>query len=91
MAKEQEPVAWVVFADDGSESVYVASLKEQAEAAAKDYGWNIAPLYRAPTLTAAEREAIEWAINDQIAGGWEDHETVKDVLSVLRGLLETLA
>ena len=42
------------------------------------------------SLTDAEREAIEWSINDQIAGGHQDHPTVKAVISVLRGLLERL-
>ena len=41
-----------------------------------------------PTLTDAEREAIEWSINDQIAGGHQDHPTVKAVIAVLRALLE---
>jgi hypothetical protein len=43
---------------------------------------------RLSPLTDKEREAIEWAINDQIEGGWENHETVKDVIAALRGLLE---
>jgi hypothetical protein len=40
------------------------------------------------TLDDAEREAIEWSINDQIAGGHQDHPTVKAVIAVLRALLE---
>jgi hypothetical protein len=39
------------------------------------------------TLTHEEREAIEWSINDQIAGGHQDHPTVKAVIAVLRALL----
>jgi hypothetical protein len=39
------------------------------------------------TLDDAERKAIEWSINDQIAGGHQDHPTVKAVIAVLRALL----
>lgn len=42
------------------------------------------------TLTEAERAAIEWSINDQIAGGHQDHPTVKAVIATLRGLLGRL-
>ena len=42
---------------------------------------------RTHVLTAAERAAIEWSINDQIEGGWQDHPAVKDVIADLRGLL----
>ena len=41
-------------------------------------------------LTADERRAIEWSINDQIEGGHQDHPTVKDVIATLRGLLARL-
>jgi len=42
---------------------------------------NIVPLYRSPTLTAEEREAINWVLGDvaDITGPVED---------TLRGLLE---
>jgi hypothetical protein len=55
----QGPVAWVAFATDGSESSAVYMMQEQAKAAADDWGWGIAPLYRSPTLTDAERAAID--------------------------------
>jgi hypothetical protein len=89
---KQEPVAWVVFADDGSESVYVALLKEQAEAAAADYGWNIAPLYRSPALTDAEREAIQvCAAAANNPGEFRPALYRGDQIAVtLRGLLERL-
>ena len=85
---KQNPVAWIAFAADASESAAVYTTQAEARADADDWNWCVAPLYRAPTLTDEEREAIEWAINDQIEGGWENHETVKDVISALRGLLK---
>ena len=42
-----EPIAYAAVAADGSESVYVASLKEQAEACCRENGWQLVPLYAA--------------------------------------------
>ena len=42
---KQEPVAWLAFATDGSESSAVYMVQEQAQAAADEWGWSIAPLY----------------------------------------------
>ena len=57
----QEPVAWRVYADDGSEAVHL--FYEQARAAADEWNWSVEPLYRhpQPTLADNEREAVEWA------------------------------
>ena len=59
----QEPAAWIAFATDGSESSAVYMMREQAQAAADNWGWSIAPLYAAqqPTFTRKELEAIGWA------------------------------
>jgi hypothetical protein len=43
--RKQEPAAWLAFATDGSESSAVYLLQEQAQAAADEWGWSIAPLY----------------------------------------------
>jgi hypothetical protein len=43
--KSTEPAAWLAFADDGSESSAVYLSREQAQAAADEWGWSIAPLY----------------------------------------------
>jgi hypothetical protein len=40
------------------------------------------------TLSNVEREAIEWAIADQIEGGHQDHLVVKEIIATLRNLLE---
>jgi hypothetical protein len=55
----QEPVAWRAYADDGSEAVY--ALKEQADAAARDWGWLVAPLYAAPQPHATPGEGTSQA------------------------------
>jgi hypothetical protein len=83
----QEPVAWVAFAADGSgSSVY--SLFEQARAAACEWNWCIAPLYRSPTLTDEEREAVNSA-----AHAYEDHDDLEleEIAATLRKLLKRLA
>ena len=59
----KDPVAWIAFATDGSESSSVYSLYEQARAAADEWNWDVAPLYAGPTLTDEEREAIQSGID----------------------------
>jgi hypothetical protein len=54
------PAAWLAVAADGSESSAVYMLKEQADAAAREWGWFVVPLYRSPTLTDEERAALHW-------------------------------
>lgn len=54
-----EPFAYAAVAMDASESTYVTTFREQAEAACREYGWQLVPLYAGPTFTAAEREAVE--------------------------------
>jgi hypothetical protein len=59
--KSNEPAAWIAFATDGSESSAVYLMREQAQAAADDWGWSIAPLYEQPqpALNDDEIDAIE--------------------------------
>lgn len=57
--RNQEPAAWLAFATDGSESSAVYLMREQAEAAADEWGWSIAPLYVQPSLAEDEIDAIE--------------------------------
>ena len=81
-----EPVAWSVELSNGN-SYDVANCRLEAENIAKgllfNEGWTatVVPLYRSPTLTDAEREAVGAAI------GWCDDSDVK-TLATLRGLLE---
>jgi hypothetical protein len=77
------PAAWLAVAADGSESSAVYLLKEHAEAAAREWGWFAVPLYRSPTLTDEEREAVEYFANFQ----WT---MLKPYSATLRSLLERL-
>lgn len=47
--KQREPVAWRIYADDGSEAVHL--LYEHASAEADEWNWSIEPLYRNPENT----------------------------------------
>ena len=87
-----EPVAWWLKGceyDTGCEYEYVSLVKESADEAAKE-GGTVTPLYRSPTLTDAEREAVEWFAtfgNSHLAplsNNWINHA------ATLRGLLERL-
>ena len=70
-ATTAEPAAWATFYPNGSTaSVYVGRKPPHAE-----------PLYRSPTLTDAEREALHWFAHY----GLPDHRA-----ATLRGLLERL-
>ena len=54
-----EPVAWVAFAADASESRALFLTREAAERAARKHGWFVAELFAKPTLNDEEREAVE--------------------------------
>lgn len=92
-----EPVGWAVV--QGGEWYHSICLDESvamrlvnaANLAAEDpKNWSVTPLYRSPTLTDAEREAIEWFAtfgNSHLAplsNNWINHA------ATLRGLLERL-
>jgi hypothetical protein len=57
-------------------------MQEEAQAAADAWGWQIMPLYLAPRLTDAEREAVEQAIRRL----WRF-----DIADTLRGLLARMS
>ena len=54
-----EPVAWVAFAADASESVALFLTRDAAERAARKYGWFVAELFARPALTDEERQAMD--------------------------------
>ena len=95
-----EPVAWAVMLADGERIYDVYALEEDAkaidEAVIGNHG--VVPLYRNPpcqdssqknlTLTDAEREAIEFAL-DRLRGTLRGNEEC-DHAATLRGLLERL-
>jgi len=78
-----QPVAWLAFASDGSESSAVYMTDGEAQAAADAWGWHVAPLYRSFTLTDAEREALEIAV-EYVGSAY----AVEHHAATLRGLLE---
>ena len=43
-----DPVAWVAFAADGSESAVAVMHRDEADEIAARHGWHVAPLYRSP-------------------------------------------
>ena len=61
MTDKRTPAAWLAVAADGSESSAVYALKEQADAAARAWGWMIVPLYPFPALWPEDEIAIEAA------------------------------
>jgi hypothetical protein len=87
LANTSEPVAWVAFATDGSDSSAVYSMREQAQAAADDWGWSFAPLYARLPLTDKELAALEWFEEvRKPLNSFDDGEYV----ATLRNLLERI-
>jgi len=76
---KQEPVAWAIL---HLEHQFVSLLREVAEAR-NVFSAPLVPLYRSPTLTDEEREAIDWCIFQQA--------TPQRTAATLRSLLERLA
>jgi hypothetical protein len=56
-----KPIAYAAVAADGSESSAVYMLREQADEAAREWGWMVVPLYALPVLRAEDEIAIEAA------------------------------
>ena len=90
-AKTSPAAAWAVM--DGTKTLvgYHSCSREKAEAWAREYGFpDVVPLYRSPTLTDAEREAVERAV--ETLDGWQKtggyHSAIDDDAATLRGLLE---
>ena len=83
---DREPAAWLAYAVHGSDSCAVYLTDGEARAAAEAWGWQVAPLFFAPTLTDAEREAVRLAADaydlDSGDAGCEA------IAATLRGLLE---
>jgi len=93
-----EPVAWGVFYGDGKlHSSWDSHAKAECTALTMrkfdHLGVYVSPLYRSPTLTDEEREAIEYGVLlcDATAGCANDRATIDGAsraADVLRGLLE---
>lgn len=87
------PVAWAVMLADGERIYDVYAIEEEAKAIDEAVTGNhgVVPLYRSPTLTDAEREAIREALEgaEQDARLFGDKAAAADAVA-LRGLLERL-
>jgi len=57
LTDNRTPAAWLAVAADGSESSAVYMLREQADAAAREWGWMVVPLYLHPLAHAHRRGA----------------------------------
>ena len=57
-----EPLAWFACAADGSESQMVTLLQEEADDAAREWGWVVTPLFATAPLADDERAAVECGI-----------------------------
>jgi hypothetical protein len=87
------PSAWLAYAPDASESSFVTLFREQAETAAREWGWSVEPLFAG--LTDAEREAVvrAWhgllklvAFEKQLADvHLADARTINKLLGRIRG------
>ena len=93
-----EPVAYAAVAADGSESIYVAALREQAEAACRENGWILVPLGTYPATWPGEVADVEAAFERSgVKPTWPDDEpgnigpmaaAMADEIERLRGLVE---
>ena len=83
---DQEPVAWAVVSDSTEEidCEFVYPDPSTAGDVALDINGGVVPLYRSPTLTDEEREAIKEGA-DALYGDGYDAEA-----ATLRNLLERL-
>jgi hypothetical protein len=99
--RDSEPVAWAVaLGDEGMvlDGIYVSKAKADEVLEWRnentEYGARLIPLYRSPTITDAEREAVERA--RQTLDAVQDlapTATADDAMAAatLRGLLERTA
>jgi hypothetical protein len=81
-----QPVAWAVEFDGEVEPFCGSFDKSEAIKVAGGVG-RVFPLWRSPTLTDAEREAVEWAIG-VTARMYDDADGGPIKREALRGLLE---
>ena len=83
---DNEPMAWAVMLPDGDRIYDVYAIEEEAKAIDEVVAGNhgVISLYRSPTLTDAEREAVEWFATY----GYSSDGVPGRNAATLRGLLE---
>lgn len=87
---DQEPVAWAVVSDSTEEidCEFVYPDPSTAGDVALDINGGVVPLYRSPTLTDEEREAVAYAVSE--LDHWTHGSEVIEIANTLRKLLERL-
>ena len=84
-SRGSQPVAWAVEFEGEAEPFCLSFDQGKAIDEAGGVG-KVFPLYRSPTLTDAERDAIAWAIN-KTAQAYDDSEGGPIKREAMRGLL----
>jgi hypothetical protein len=86
---DSEPIAWAVLLQGGDRIYDAYAIEEEAKAIDEAVTGNhgVVALYRSPTLTDEEREAVEWALEEAV---WSYNPDCGDHPDTLRGLLERL-
>lgn len=98
-----QPVAWLAFAADGSESAVAVMHRDEADEIAARHGWHVAPLYRSPdcpyvtgtvtrycTLTPFTLTDAERFVLREVRDAYADEDDVKcnEIAAVIDRLLE---
>jgi hypothetical protein len=85
-----QPVAFAVF--DGHDRMHLAPGYSEAESCAEDIGGEIVPLYRKPTLTDEELEALDfmlrhaaWAASERAFADSGDYRLHHDAVFRIMG------
>ena len=89
---DNEPVAWAIVGAD-KDAVLDSHLYHTEAVAtrwANQHGDRVVPLYRSPTLTDEEREAVELAADVIAECEDDDGEPLDGVALTLRGILDRL-
>lgn len=83
-----EPIAYAAVAVDASESTYVTTSREHAEAACREHGWQLLPLYAGGGLQLSYQETEVLKSADalfQKCGLVQHAAVVRDILRRMGG------
>lgn len=84
----KSPIAYAAVAMDASESTYVTTSREQAEAACREHGWQLVPLYAGGGLQLSYQETEVLKSADalfQKCGLVQHAAVVRDILRRMGG------
>lgn len=83
-----KPVAYAAVAADASESTYVTTSREQADAACREHGWQLVPLYAGDSLALSYQETEVLKSADAVfqkCGLVQHAVVVRDILRRMEG------